>query len=215
MLFSTPNYKLTDDDKNYVYDPAEDSFLLLDALEKDVQELRRALPTIAVEIGVGSGIVSTFLRQILEKPICLFATDVNWKALQCSKKTASLNRVDFELIFCDLSLPLNCRLQSAVDILVINPPYVNTDDPATSDLALSWCGGPTGRDALDRLMPLVPGLLSTTGVMYVVASKANNISHILTMNPGLSGTVVLERQCGSEHLYVLKFIRKGANEVSI
>lgn len=64
----------------------------------------------------------------------IFKQVSNLCSFQCSKKTASLNRVDFELIFCDLSLPLNCRLQSAVDILVINPPYVNTDDPATSDL---------------------------------------------------------------------------------
>ncbi|KAJ2008394.1 S-adenosylmethionine-dependent methyltransferase, partial [Coemansia thaxteri] len=48
-----------------VYEPAEDTHLLLDALENDRTELHELRPTICVEIGSGSGCVSAFLGQVL------------------------------------------------------------------------------------------------------------------------------------------------------
>ncbi|KAJ1719306.1 S-adenosylmethionine-dependent methyltransferase, partial [Coemansia erecta] len=46
-----------------VYEPAEDTYLLLDALENDLARLHARRPTICVEIGSGSGCVSAFLGQ--------------------------------------------------------------------------------------------------------------------------------------------------------
>lgn len=56
---------LTRRDYDRVYEPAEDTFLLLDALELDANALRAAKPQICLEIGSGSGCVSTFLAKIL------------------------------------------------------------------------------------------------------------------------------------------------------
>lgn len=44
-----------------MYEPAEDTFALLDALEQDIVSLKRCRPNIVLEIGSGSGCVSTFL----------------------------------------------------------------------------------------------------------------------------------------------------------
>lgn len=53
-----------------VYEPAEDTFLLLDALEEDADHLRALKPTICVEVGSGSGCVSAFLGRILKDEPC-------------------------------------------------------------------------------------------------------------------------------------------------
>ncbi|GAA52785.1 eRF1 methyltransferase catalytic subunit mtq2 [Clonorchis sinensis] len=44
-----------------VYPPSEDSFLFLDALEADVNFLKSVKPCVSLEVGSGSGIISTFL----------------------------------------------------------------------------------------------------------------------------------------------------------
>lgn len=46
-----------------VYDPAEDTFALMDALEEDAKEIANA--TLCVEIGSGSGCVSAFVAQMV------------------------------------------------------------------------------------------------------------------------------------------------------
>uniref|UniRef100_A0A0N5AQT0 Methyltransferase HEMK2 n=1 Tax=Syphacia muris TaxID=451379 RepID=A0A0N5AQT0_9BILA len=201
MNFATPKYKLTDEEKDHVYDPAEDTFLLLDALEMEVMELRGINPSIIVEVGCGSGVVSAFMQKILNQPSFLIATDINSFASQVT--TGSLNSSNIEVVLCDMLSPLYDKLQNAVDILLFNPPYVNTDEKA-----LSWAGGPTGRDAIDRLLNIAPCLLSASGVLYIVAVKTNDIPELLHSNALLSGEIVLQRRCGCEHLYILKFKRK-------
>ncbi|XP_077411209.1 methyltransferase N6AMT1 isoform X4 [Vanacampus margaritifer] len=52
-------------DFSEVYDPSEDSFLLIDALEKDAQKLQQMRPCVCVEVGSGSGVVSAFLASLL------------------------------------------------------------------------------------------------------------------------------------------------------
>ena len=54
----------------HVYEPAEDTFLLMDALTKDAAELR-ALPEgfVSLEIGAGSGIITAHLSALLRSSL--------------------------------------------------------------------------------------------------------------------------------------------------
>jgi release factor glutamine methyltransferase len=46
---------LTADDYEHIYEPAEDSFIFLDALELEAEGLRELKPTVCVEIGYVNG----------------------------------------------------------------------------------------------------------------------------------------------------------------
>ncbi|XP_061628400.1 methyltransferase N6AMT1 isoform X2 [Phyllopteryx taeniolatus] len=109
-----------------VYEPSEDSFLLMDALEKDVDELRQMRPRVCVEVGSGSGAVSAFLASMLGPSAIYFCTDVNRAAALCTAKTASRNGVSLEPVVTDLVECLLPRLSGQVDVLLFNPPYVVT-----------------------------------------------------------------------------------------
>ncbi|CAG8777868.1 2297_t:CDS:2, partial [Dentiscutata heterogama] len=66
-MLPTPNLDhITSNDYENVYEPAEDTFLFLDALENDIEFLKNDVnPCICLEIGSGTGCVSTFLGQLL------------------------------------------------------------------------------------------------------------------------------------------------------
>ena len=62
---------LSHSDYDNVYEPAEDSFLMLDALESEIEIIRKREPVICLEIGSGSGIISTGLAKSLgNKLLC-------------------------------------------------------------------------------------------------------------------------------------------------
>ncbi|XP_075289432.1 methyltransferase HEMK2 [Opisthocomus hoazin] len=202
-----------------VYEPAEDTFLLLDALERDAARLRAARVEICLEIGAGSGVVSAFLASSVIGPGALYVcTDINPMAAYCTLETALLNNVHLEPVITDLVKGLSPRLNGKVDLLLFNPPYVVTpsEEVASHGIEASWAGGKKGREVMDRVFPLVPDLLSPRGLFYLVTIKENNPDEILeTMKKhGLEGTRVLSRQAGQEMLTVLKF-SKSSNLASL
>ncbi|NXK54322.1 HEMK2 methyltransferase, partial [Chauna torquata] len=192
-----------------VYEPAEDTFLLLDALERDAAQLREAGIDICVEIGSGSGVVSTFLASIVGSSALYLCTDINPMAAYCTLETALVNNVHLQPVITDLVKGLSPRLNGKVDLLLFNPPYVVTpsEEVESHGIEASWAGGKKGREVMDRVFPLVADLLSTGGLFYLVTIKENNPDEILeTMKKhGLEGTPVLSRQAGQEMLTILKF----------
>ncbi|NXG33122.1 HEMK2 methyltransferase, partial [Dromaius novaehollandiae] len=192
-----------------VYEPAEDTFLLLDALEQDAAQLQEARVEICLEIGSGSGVVSTFVASIIGSSALYICTDVNPMAAYCTLETALLNNVHLQPIITDLVKGLSPRLNGKVDLLLFNPPYVVTpsEEVESHGIEASWAGGKNGREVMDRIFPLVADLLSTAGLFYLVTIKENNPDEILEImkKHGLEGTRVLSRQAGREMLTILKF----------
>eukprot|EP00080_Pristionchus_pacificus_P022207 PDM82227.1 methyltransferase [Pristionchus pacificus] len=209
-MLPTPSYRLTERQKASVYDPAEDSFLLMDAIEKDLEVIKSLHPRIALEIGVGSGVISAFLAKSLPSSSLLsLGTDVNEDACEAARTTAEMNGVRVEVVRCDIVSALLPRLADSIDILLFNPPYVPTDQEEVdvSDLARCWAGGARGITTLQRLLPTVPNLLSMGGLFYLVALKENGIDQLLKHSERLRGSIVMERRAGIEYLYILKFER--------
>ncbi|XP_069485887.1 methyltransferase N6AMT1 isoform X3 [Ambystoma mexicanum] len=196
-----------------VYVPAEDTFILIDALERDAEELKKRTG-ICLEVGSGSGLVSTFLATVIGPKAFYLCTDINPEATACIVETALRNSVHIQPLITDLVKGLLLRLHGIVDLLVFNPPYVITpsEEVGSPGIAAAWAGGKEGREVMDRFFPFVPHLLSEQGVFYLVTLKENNPDDIVERMKkcGLFGTVALSRQAGRERLHVLKFIRSAS-----
>ncbi|KAM9313214.1 methyltransferase N6AMT1 [Gastrophryne carolinensis] len=210
-MYSTPLYSHAGRGRfSEVYEPAEDTFLLLDALEADGAQLSSRVQ-LCLEIGGGSGLVSAFAASIIGPRAYYMCTDINPQAAACMLETARLNRVLLEPVITDLVCGLLPRLQEQVDLLLFNPPYVVTpsEEVGSHGLEAAWAGGKNGREVMDRFFPLVPELLSPKGLFYLLVLKENNPDEIMEKlkSYGLQGSKVLSRQAGREHLTILKFCR--------
>uniref|UniRef100_UPI0037E8B848 methyltransferase N6AMT1 n=1 Tax=Semicossyphus pulcher TaxID=241346 RepID=UPI0037E8B848 len=194
-----------------VYEPAEDSFLLIDALEKDAQRLQMMSPCVCLEVGSGSGVVSAFLASVIGPSALYCCTDVNPAAAQCTAKTASCNKVSLQPVITSLVESLLPRLSGEVDVLLFNPPYVVTpsEEVGSRGIEAAWAGGKRGREVTDKFLPLVAQLLSNKGLFYLITIAENDPEEIIRLlgKRGLKGESVLSTRAGNERLSVLRFHR--------
>lgn len=211
-----------------VYEPSEDSFLLLDSLEKDVTFLNERFQNqlaIVCELGPGSGIVTTFMMQntIPNKSNSLYyALDISPWALEATKGTANLNGCSekdsyLEVVQSDLTSSLR---KKQVDLLVFNPPYVPAEEvpevPSTREdtdqwLDLALLGGKDGMVITQKVIDQLDDILSPNGVAYILFCARNKpeelVSKIMQTQPW-NIEIVEHRKAGWEVLSVYRFSRK-------
>ncbi|XP_071538780.1 methyltransferase N6AMT1 [Panulirus ornatus] len=209
----TPTYShITKEDLDHIYEPAEDSFLLIDALEKDLDLIRERKPSLCLEIGSGSGIVITALGSVIGSQCRYVSTDINPRACNVTRETGRLNGIHIHSVCTDLVSDVIDDVKGSVDILLFNPPYVVTpsEEVGEGDLEYTWAGGKHGREVMDRLFPSVDSLLSLKGLFYLLVLKENDPSDIeqVMSKFGFSCTCVLSRRTGPENLSVLRFFRQ-------
>lgn len=194
-----------------VYEPSEDSFLLMDALEQDADRLKQIKPSICLEVGSGSGVASAFLASIVGPEAVCLCTDVNPAAAQCTLETARCNGISLQPVVTDLVHSLLPRLCGKVEVMLFNPPYVVTpsEEIGSCGIEAAWAGGRRGREVMDRFFPLVPQLLSSQGLFYLVTIAENDPEEIIQLlgQSGLQGAVCLSRRAGRESLSILRFSR--------
>ncbi|OIR56752.1 MAG: protein methyltransferase Mtq2 [Amphiamblys sp. WSBS2006] len=201
-------------DPSLVYDPAEDSFLLLDAIEADLSTIEKTQPRICMEIGSGSGCVITFLAQVLKKlsmsPLFI-ATDINSHSCKATQRTLAHNRISHSAVInTTLAQSLEHSLYSSVDVLLFNPPYVPTDtdcEPEKTPLSAAWAGGDRGTENIDKVIKTATALLSKRGVFYLVVLEQNGLDRVRAMyrKEGFESETILSRRAGSESLHVVRF----------
>lgn len=201
---------ITGEDYNHVYEPAEDSFLLLDALEADLPELRTRNPLLCVELGSGSGVNITALCKSLPSSYCI-GIDINPYACKVTRRTAVANGTTVEQLNMDL---LSSLQNNSIDLLIFNPPYVPTETigdedafQANADLIKSWSGGPSGCDVINRLFEVVFDKLSPGSVFYLLLLKENQpevIRNRLLLKGFKKVEIVRERKIRGEHLFIMK-----------
>ena len=210
---------LTSKDYERVYEPSDDTFLLVDTLTADESELRRHNPTVCLEVGSGSGCVITHVGSLLPNAI-LLAGDVNRDANVATAATGVANKCRIDALQMDL---LSAMRPGSVDVLVFNPPYVPTSEDelsvaiASVDISASWAGGTRGRRVLDRLLPTLGRVLSPHGIFYLLGVAENDPEEIssLLRQQGLYSKVIAQRRAQNERLFVMRCTRESTSPANI
>ncbi|XP_060226666.1 methyltransferase N6AMT1 isoform X2 [Meriones unguiculatus] len=161
-----------------VYEPAEDTFLLLDALEAAAAELAGC-----TDINPEAAACTLETARCNRVHIQPVITDLVQGLLPRLK-----GRVDL-LVF---NPPYVVTLPEEV---------------GSHGIEAAWAGGRNGREVMDRLFPLASELLSPRGLFFLVTIKENHPEEIFKIlkTKGLQGTTALCRQAGQEILSVLRF----------
>lgn len=173
-----------------VYQPAEDTFLLLRAA------LAEARPADSVlEIGCGSGLISQELALRAKR---LLATDINPHAVRAARARG------VEVIRADLFRGVKGKF----DLIIFNAPYLPTQPEERTgqwiDRALD--GGESGRETVDRFIANLSGHLRPEGRAMLLISSLTGLAEVqqTAEAAGLTAKVVAEEGCFFERLYVLR-----------
>jgi release factor glutamine methyltransferase len=216
-------------DYDLVYEPSEDTFLLLDALRYDFE-----CPTPAtagrirsigntLEIGCGTGVATIYLLKLIQDLLLdgsnHYVTDVNSDAIRITLQTAQSNDIPpntLTPLVCHLATPLLSSASNKVHILLFNPPYVPTPDEEvgrSTGLEASWAGGVDGRRVIDEALPQIASLLSKDhGVAYMIVvddNRPEEITQRMKNQYGITAIPWLRRKARNEFLTVLKMTPDG------
>ena len=193
--YSVTGIGLSLEDHPEVYPPAEDTFLLAEAIGRARGRV--------LEVGTGSGLIAVLCaRQGAE----VVATDINPHAVRLARSNAARNGVRIEALEADLFEGVS----GSFDLVVFNPPYLPTaPSDITGDrwLDASVNGGPDGLRPARRFLAGLSSRLSPGGRALTVTSSLSKGR--LKAPPGLALRPVATRKLEFELLTVLEARRKG------
>jgi release factor glutamine methyltransferase len=167
-MISFADYKLLVSE--YIYDPAEDSFLLAENLT--IKRGDRVL-----DMGTGCGILAIFAT---EKAAEVVAVDINPYAVHCAKENAKANHVGGKILFVQGDLFAPIKMAEQFDLILFNAPYLPSKDvQSESWLERAWAGGQKGRQVIDRFACESPKYLKKGGSILLVQSTLSDVSETL------------------------------------
>lgn len=175
-----------------VYQPAEDSELLLETTLKEIKPNDEVL-----EVGVGSGFVA---ERIKDRCRFLLATDINPFAVKMAREKG------IEVVRTDLVKGIKKRFT----LILFNPPYLELDDEERRGdwLEKAIDGGKHGIEVTCRFLDLVGDVLAENGRIILIASSFNTPRVFEEIERrGFRWEILAKRYLFFEELYALKLRR--------
>jgi release factor glutamine methyltransferase len=148
-----------------VYNPSDDSYLLLRAVE--------VLPgQDFLEIGCGSGLISLHAAKLGARAS---AVDINPNAVECTRQNANRNGLRVKVRQSDLFQ----NVAGYFDVIAFNPPYLPTETRSTSWIERSWSGGEEGSETAVSFLGEAWRHLAPGGKAYLVLSSIGGLMSVL------------------------------------
>jgi len=170
-----------------VYAPAEDSFLMLSALE--VRGGDRVL-----EMGCGSGFLSLHMAK---HGAMVTAVDLDRRAVVNTLRNADRNGLKAQAIRSDLFH----EVKGSYDLLVFNPPYLRGTVDSPDDLC--WAGGESGVEVTARFLDEARAHMGTGCRVLILVSSDMDQEELGSVLQGWRTRTVSSRTVFFEELKVL------------
>ena len=175
-----------------VYYPAEDSFLLADAVEALEMKGKNVL-----DMGCGSGFLSLLCAS---KGAHVMAVDITEEAVETAKANAQANGFKVNIVLSDLFEKINGRF----DFIIFNPPYLPKEEDEEGHV--TYTGGATGREVIERFITQCGTHLENDGKILVLVSSLTGKEEIIAAlnEAGFSAKIAAKEKLDWEELVVIE-----------
>ena len=219
-------YDLSKDFLN-VYEPSEDTFLLIDSLELELDNLNLKSyfnnkdKFTSIELGCGNGLVSCSFLSKLNQIINIdklnhYCVDINKDALNLTKNLLSKYNFNKNIIFKESDLFDSIDKKITFDIIIFNPPYVTTDNDEykralkEKDIYAAWAGGKKGSETINKFVEKLKERINNNTIIFLLLSKENDYNLIinnLMTKYDFKYDLLMRKQFKNEKLAVFKFYK--------
>ena len=179
-----------------VYAPAEDSFLLADAIDAKPGEA-------VLDMGTGTCILGIIAAKKAKRVV---AVDVSDAAVRCAEGNAVLNDA---LNMVVRKSDLFSHVSDAFDLILFNPPYLPTETCEQRDeVSLAWDGGEGGREVIERFLEEVVGHVVPGGRLLMGGSTLSGYERSMEMleERGFDVCLAASVKLGFEVLVVVRAV---------
>jgi release factor glutamine methyltransferase len=170
-----------------VYSPAEDTFLMVDAISTLSLRDKEVL-----DLGTGSGVLGLLCA---ERGAHVTVVDIEDSALETAMGAARKLKLTIKATKSDIFSNVAARF----DIVLFNPPYL----PSSEVRDRTVDGGSEGKKLIDRFLKELPAHLEQNGFALLLVSSLNDPHAIIDGHPEFSFTVAAKRNLFFEELQVL------------
>jgi release factor glutamine methyltransferase len=173
-----------------IYYPREDSQLLANVLEDLDLDGKSVL-----DMGCGSGFLAVLASKLGGK---VTAADISLEAVRQTEKNARTNGQSIRTIRSNLFENINEKY----DIVVFNPPYL----PETEYHDVTYSGGKTGRNIINRFIKEVKNYLRPNGKVYMVISSLTGKDEVKEAfwRSGLKPEIIKREKIEWEELVIIR-----------
>ncbi len=178
-----------------VYPPAEDTYLLLDAIELESADS-------FLEVGCGAGLISMAAAEVTKSVV---AIDISLNAVRNTIGNMKLNSVGERSGVIQSDLLGALARDARFSVIAFNPPYLPEDDSVT-ELDHVFVGGNSGVELTERFILQAIPHLEKKGRIYIVVSSLADIERISDFmeSQGLKVNSIAEAALFFESIRVLQ-----------
>ena len=178
-----------------VYAPVEDSFLLMDAIDLDHND-------VFLDVGCGAGLLTLGAARIARRVV---ATDISLKAARNTLRNLERNGLEHPCSVIQSDLLGSIPPAALFSIIAFNPPYL-PHDGTTTEMDHALVGGVKGTELTERFIKQAVKHLQRGGSVFVVGSSLANIKDLrnVMVNYGLHTEIVASVSIFFEKIQVLE-----------
>lgn len=174
-----------------VYNPSDDSYLLLNVVEVSPDES-------LLEVGMGTGLVAVHAAKLGAK---VTAVDINPHAVDCTRRNAARNNVGLEIVHGDLF----DKVPGSFDVIAFNPPYLPGETTSTTWIEKAWSGGEKGSEVTVRFLRDAWRHLNPGGRIYIILSSVGGLMLVLkAAKERYSAEMLVEQRMFFESVFAYK-----------
>ncbi|OLS23311.1 MAG: Release factor glutamine methyltransferase [Candidatus Heimdallarchaeota archaeon LC_2] len=186
-----------------VYEPREDSYLIIDNIESFSRDRIQTV----LEIGCGSGVISlSYLHKFPQKHY--IAVDISYEAVCLTLRNMKKNNLDNLLLICS-DLTSAFRKGIKFDEIIFNPPYLPEDEfdeyLSINDLN-ALVGGKIGIEKTIRFIEYVKSY--TTKIITIISSLSVALDEFAKLVPKWEIKIIDDKKLGFETIWLVLLTRK-------